>query len=436
MRNFNTKFAIYGMFILALAAMFSCSDKIYRDDAVRIKPDSAMKYNIHPKTQDLRSGLTLRGEVKKIVIDAIPDSCPITDNTTYTYKGYVLFVDSSAKKRNATERIPLEDVDLVGPQIDMPKNAYGNINFFETYNNPLLPKELREVKVDTVRKNPCVTPCTCEEIGMPSYEMPCLFCFTCPERQLSRLFLELKPGYSVYRDFNALGEKVGKDDWTFDVAAGVRLGSSKRWGVGVIASSGVWTFNAIDSSIAKRASVNLYARYELIRERKRVYAYETINDTIPVEEPMFIYDTIRTKTADCCEDTTIVITHLNPGKLTVNSRDLSTFEDFEFRPCIVPFVYGLFGFSVDKFSLDLFKVNYSSGCKNRLNLDAPDIDISLPLNVGVGVGVEIPLHKRVDLSTDIGFRSISYADRVMNNGLIAPTNKRINALILRIGLTF
>lgn len=430
MKKIFMKLAYSGIFIMIVSLMFSCSKKIYRDDAVRIKADSAAKYNTHPKTNNLRNGLALRGEVKRIRIDAIPDTCPVDENTKYSYKGYVIFVDSSVKSKNYTEKIPLEDVDLVGPKIDMPKNDYGNINYFEIYNNPLLPRELREVKVDTVYKNPCITPCPCEEITL---DMPCIFCLSCPDRQLSRLFLELKPGYSIYKDFNSLGKEIGKDDWSFDAAAGVRFGSTKRWGLGVIVSTGVKTFNKIDSSITKRTSVNLYGRYELIREKKRKYTYESEKET--VVENMFVYDTIIGKTKECFEDSTIIIQRINPNYL-VKVKNIENFEDYEVRPCIVPFVYGLLGFSIDKFSLDLFKINFSDNCKDQIDLDAPDMDISLPINFGLGIGLEIPLHKRVDLSTDIGFRSISYADKTINNGLIAPTNRRLNAFIFRIGLTF
>lgn len=418
----------YSVIVLLLA---SCSAKVTFDDAVRIKQDSAYKYITHPKTKNFRSGAVLRGEVKKVEVVGYPDTCPMTQ---WVYKNYVVFVDSSVKKRQIIEKIPFEDIDLIGLKINIPQNKYGNINFFENYNDPLLPRHMREVPVDTVYKDTCVTPCNCNpiELDLPEF---CLFCIKCPDRELGHYFLELKPGFSLYNDYNAYERKIGRSDWTFDMAFGWRFGKSKRWGIGLIASSGVRTFNKYDTTLTKRFSLNLYLRYELKRDRiTKTYDFSFADTTV---SKVFTYDTIRTvKDCECPEygDTLIIIQKIDPNYL-VEVKNRQIVEEFEVRPCISPFVYGLFGVNVDKFSIDLMQLNFNNDCKKKLDTKAPDLDISMPLNLGFGVGLEIPITRKIDFSTDLGFRSISYADRVLNLGQIAPTRKRINSLIFRIGIT-
>lgn len=418
--------------------LFSCSTKISYDDAVRIKQDSAYKYITHPKTKNLRSGATLRGEVKKIEVVGYPDTCPMNN---WVFKNYIVFVDSSVKKRQIKERIPLEDVDLIGLKVGLPANKYGNINYFENYNDPLLPRHLREVPVDTIYRDTCITPCPCNPLTLDldldlDLELPCIFCFKCPDRELGKYFLEIKPGYSFYNDYNAYERKIGRDDWNVDVAFGYRLGKSRRWGVGLIVSSGVRTFNKFDSSLTRRSSLNLYGRYELTRNRHVRQIDLTTTDTTFIPA-MFIYDTIRTvKDCECPEegDTIIVIEKINPRYL-VEVKNRQIVEEYETRPCPVPFVYGLLGVNIDKFSVELMQLNFNKDCKTKIDTKAPDVDISMPLNIGFGIGFEYPITKKIDLSTDLGFRSISYADKVFNSGLITPTRKRVNSFIFRIGVT-
>ncbi len=421
---------------IAFLMLFSCSAKVSWDDAVRIKQDSAYKYIAHPKTKNFRSGSTLRGDVKKIEVIGYPDSCPMNN---WVYKSFVVFVDSSVKKRNFKERIPLEDIDLIGQKVKLPQNQYGNINYFENYNDPLLPRMLREVPVDTLYRDTCSTPCNCKPLTVDfdlDLEVPCLLCIECPDRELQKYFLEIKPGYSIYNDFNAFSKKIGRDDWTADIAFGLRFGSSRRWGIGLIASTGVRTFNQFDSSLSRRFSVNLYGRYELVRDR--FTRSINISDTSVTETPeMFTYDTIVVpKSCECPEegDSLIIIQKINPSYL-VEVKNRQIVEEYEKRPCFVPFVYGLFGLSVDKFSVELMQLSFNNDCKKKVDAKAPDLDISLPLNFGFGIGFEVPISRKIDFSTDLGFRSISYADKTNNLSFVSPTRKRINSLIFRIGIT-
>jgi len=423
MKNFII-YLLLTIFIL----LYSCSSpKIYRDDAVRIKKDKVQKYNINPYTNTPRNGNTLRGEILKIEVEVSPDSCPINNNTKYLTNTYVLFIDSVVKKQKLIEKIPIEDIILIGQNTGIPTNKYNNINYFETYNNPLLPLELREVPVDTILKNPCIIPCPCEPI---SINIPCLLCFECPKRQLDWWFLEGKLGYAFYNDINKNKEIVGNEDYIVDLAVGLRIGKSKRWGLGLIFFSGVSTYDLLDSNYYKRPSANLYFRYDLLRDFiKRDNRNTSINEN---KKELIYYDTIFTKTYDGCLDSLILIPKVNYTviqNLIDNKTD--SYEDLvEIRPCLNPFIYGLLGASIDKFSLDLIKIFYNPDCQKYVP------EVKIPINYGFGIGIEYPLSESIDLSIDIGFRSISYGFQEFYRGNIIPTERRINSFVFRFGLVY
>ena len=267
MKNTKITFAILLIMISLVAA---CSEKIHRDDAVRIKSSSTKKYNQIPKNGGFRNANTLRGEVVKIEVIGKPIDCPATSETPYDYKTYVLFIDSALKSQNFIERIPLEDIDLVGVKIsDLPKNEFANINYFETFNEPLLPLELREVPVDTIKTDTCNIPCPCKPVDL-SVGLPCLLCFDCPERDLKWWSAEVKGGVGLYYDISMNGIEIGKDDWLADVAVGLRFGESKRWGLGLLYSTNVATMNMFDTIAEKRPMLAIYGRYDLIRNTKRI----------------------------------------------------------------------------------------------------------------------------------------------------------------------
>lgn len=421
------------LIITGIILLAACSTpKVQRDDAVRIKKDSARKYNIHPEIPMTRNGSTLRGEVLKIQVEIKPDSCPINPDTKYTYNTYLMFIDSNLKSSRTIERIPLDDIDLIGTKLNIPKNDYGNINYFETYNNPLLPLEIREVPVDTIRTDCDATPCPCEPISF-SLDMPCLLCLDCAKREPGSLFLSLKPGLAFYDDVDKQGRLMGRDDYLIDFATGYRWGETKRYVLGLIFSSGVQTMNKIDSTLIRRPSLNLYGRYDLLRNTKRVEKKSFKSDTI--DKSWITYDTIYTKTQECCNDSIVIVPRITPDFL-VKMEEMQKIEEYEERPCLNPFVYGLFGATIDEFSVDLFKINWNDDCQDKIDLEAPGLNISMPLNFGFGIGIEYPLSKYIDLSADLGFRSISYGDKMINSGLIVPTNQRVNSIVFRIGIVY
>lgn len=407
---------------LVLLFIASCSSpKIQRDDAVRIKKGLETKYNFHPKLPIVRNGSTLRGEIISIKVEVQPDSCPITENTKFLTKSYLLFIDSNAKRDGIIEKIPLDDIDLIGPKLNIQKNKYQNINYFETYNNPLVPLLIREVPVDTTFINCVETPCPCERLDIKlGLELPCIFCFECPKREPGNWFLSIKPGIAFFDDVDKSGKIVGREDYILDIASGWRWGKTKRWGLGLMFSSGVQTMNTIDSTLILRPSLNLYGRYDLIRNKKII---REKRDTVDITR--IYYDTLYVKSHECCEDSMVIIPRIKPEYITNYKPPL----EIEERPCINPFIYGLFGANFDKATIDLFKLVFNKDC--NWNEEA-----SIPLNYGFGLGVDIPLSTKIDLSADIGFRSIDYGGKFTSYGFLIPNNQRVNSIVFRLGIVY
>lgn len=408
---------VFILFIISVIIASCSSPKIQRDDAVRIKKGLEKKYNFHPQMPIIRNGSSLRGEILSIKVEVQPDSCPITPNTKFTSKTYLLFIDSSAKNEGIIERIPLEDIDLIGPKLNISKNNYQNINFFESYNNPLVPLSVREVPVDTTYINCNETPCPCEKID---FKMPCLLCYKCAIREPGPWFLSIKPGLAFYDDVDKSGTIIGREDNLLDVAFGYRWGVSKRWAVGLILSTGVHTLNSIDSNLILRPSLNFYGRYDLIRN-KRIIREE--RDSIDIS--YMSYDTLYFKTRDCCEDSIVIIPRFNPGYAVKYKAPL----EIEERPCLNPFIYSLFGANFDEATIDLFKLKFAKNC--NWNEDA-----TVPINYGFGIGVDYPLSRKVDISADIGFRSIAYGGKFASFGYLIPNNQRVNSVVFRIGIYY
>ena len=82
--------------------------------------------------------------------------------------------------------------------------------------------------------------------------------------------------------------------------------------------------------------------------------------------------------------------------------------------CIVPFLYGQFGLTVDGLSLNLFKTVTCTDCKSKVNL--PGLDLSLPLSYTIGTGIDFPILPFMDISMDIAFRSIGFGESQVLGG--------------------
>ncbi len=378
------KYKITLLIILTALVSGACSSFQRMDDAVRIKPEESKKYIKHPKSGDLRNGQTLRGTVIKVQVTSLPDSCPITPETEYTSKASVVFLDENvpAIKENY-EYIPMEVVEQVKDFTDVAENRYGSINVFENYNDPEKVKRLREVPVDSIVVDTCC-PCKCVPFRMDmSMDMKLALDLNCVERDFKWYFAEIRGAYAMYNDMLSNNETLGRDGYPFELAAGFRLGGLKEWGIGLAYSSGIKSYNSFKGAEYLRPVVMLHGRYQSPKDR-------------------FL------------------------------------------GLCMRPFGYMQFGLTIDELSVSLLDFNLNTECKDCRkhikDLEAqnviPDLDFSMPLSFGIGFGFDIPVVPDVDLSFDVGFRSIGFGESVQAAGFgNVPSLRRINMMIFRFGLT-
>jgi hypothetical protein len=374
------------LLLLATLAILaaSCSSIEKHDDALRIKPEASKKYMQNPNTKEMRDGRTLRGTVNSIVINSVPASCPLTDATTILSDTLVVFLDkNSPSEESSYEAIPIADVDLVKDFSDLPFNEHGNINIFENFNESEMLKGLREVPVNQNFRDSC-DECQCNQFSADiDFDLNFNLDLSCIKRNFLPFFVELRGGYTGYNDNPNLAKKVGRESWFAEIAAGARFGDKDQWGLGLVFMSGIKAFDSFKNKDALRPVLMLHGRWQS-------------------EKDKFI------------------------------------------GICMRPFLYGQFGLTIDDLSVSLMKFNFSSGCedcKNKIDeLSAqgliPDIDASLPLSFGIGAGVDIPIAPLLDVSVDIGFRSIAFGESVAAAGWEnIPTSRRINMLIFRLGFT-
>ncbi len=363
-----------------ITVLSSCSNFQRHDDALRIKDEAAKKYYRHPTEEFMRDGSTLHGTVVKVQVTSIPDSCPVTPETHFTKKTSVVFLDHKAKaKPENFEIIPIEDVQLISDLFDMPRNDYNNINIFENFNSPDEMRPAREVPVDTIEIDTCC-PCNCVPWEL---SLALDLNLKCVERNFKWYFLEVRGAYAMYSDFYSLTDERGRDSYPFEIAAGVRLGENKEWGVGAAFTTGIKTYNSFKSLDYTRPVIMLHGRWQ-------------------------------------------------------------SSKDKFMGLCMRPFLYGQFGFSIDKLSMSLMDFNFNTGCDNckkylkglENNGQLPGVDFSVPLSFGIGAGIDIPIVEDLDLSFDLGFRSIAFGEAVAIAGFDnVPSNRRVNMMIMRFGFT-
>jgi hypothetical protein len=364
---------------LLLLLISGCSTIKRYDDAVRIKEGDASKYLITPGTKEIRDGRTLHGTVVNVLITMQPDTCPATLAKKMISDTSVVFLDKdSPNQPDFLQTIPLSDIELIRTLYKMPVNQYDNINVFENFNNPDYLRSLRDVPVETNDVDPC-DPCNCRQFSL-DFD----FNIHCIKRNYSWLFVELRGGYSVYTDYSSMTALIGRDAWQGEVAAGVRFGGMKEWGLGIAVNSGIKAYNAFKGQDYLRPTVLLHARYQ-----------------------------------------------------SPNDKFLGL--------CMKPFVYVQFGMPVDALSITLFKFNFSTGCENckkyieglsSLGL-LPGIDFSLPLSYGIGFGFDLPVTPFLDLSFDAGLRSFAFGESAAVAGFEnVPSMRRINMFIMRFGVTY
>jgi hypothetical protein len=388
-RAFARALALVALSACALLAA-GCSSAQRFNDAVRIKPQKEAAYQRTPVTNEPRDGRTLRGTVIEVQIAPRPTSPEMIDTT-------FLFLDAKLPdKEKSYERIPLDDVERVSALFSLPPDTlYNNVNVVESFNTTEQIPTLRRVPVrdytpylakrsagDSSAASP-KEDCGCLPLDL-SIPFPDL---ECAHRDYAWYFVELRGVYSTYNDQPTRTTEQGKDAYLAEVAAGFRFGAADEWGVGVLYSSGIGSYDSYTSALVRRPLVLLHARYQ------------------------------------------------TPGPVT-NFLGI----------CMKPFVYGEFGATIDKATVNLMKLNLSSTTEcgecgemiNDLNASGElgNLDLSMPLSFGLGLGVDVPVASFMDVSTDIGWRSIGIGENAQLGGWVVPSLRRLNTFFFRAGLTF
>lgn len=371
------------LFLFLVLILVACNPKStstkFNDDAVRIKTDFMKKYDTLTVQNKLihRNGSTLRGQVNRIVETITIDTCGGKNDTTRT--GYVEFLDSTyfSISRPQIERIPFSHIDFVGEK----KGLGLGKNWFENYNDPLNAKNIREVNfVSNVSridcKNPPPPPCdTCNTPPPPPFDCGCEpYSFSlgieCGKRTYTDVFIELRGGYAAYVDKLSL----------------LTSGKAVEGYMGEIAVG--YRFGETKQwgiGLAYGTGVGIANTY----------------DESVVTRPW----------------------------LMLHGR-----KNFDRILCISPFIYGQFGMSLDKASLDLFNFKYGD-CKTQIT--DPSYNVNLPISYGIGAGLDIPVLEELDLSIDLGYKHLNVGEYLPVSGFAnVPFNKTIDMFVLRLGLTY
>jgi hypothetical protein len=386
------------LIVIAITILFaSCSNQGTKssklrkhDDVLRISNDSANKYGLVPDTSYiLRNGKALRGKV-----ESVDKKFYYGKDSSNFSKMTIKFVDSIYCKAypdgnipyNKFEYISYEALDTAFYSTLKNKNAKNNDNTFkdsmfyvENYNNPLNFRMIREIPIISSSKTFSTEKKT-DSIPLPKDCgcQPLELDFNgpkidCPSRIFSDYLIEAKIGYAAFTDkLDQISKMKGTDANFAELVLAYRYGDKKQWALGLAYSSGVPLANQFSGERITRPIIMLHGK--------------------------------------------------------------KTFDRFL---CLFPFTYAQFGVALDKLTLDLGKISLSEDCSNKLKLVDPGLDLSIPLSYGFGFGLDIPVVPYMDLSIDLGYRSLAFGEsRILGGFSNVPTQRRVNMLLLRFGVSF
>ncbi len=399
MKNFILLFPLAFLFIISSA----CRTLNRNDDALRIKKDSAYKYSAYPFDYNVvRNGNTLRGTVLKFETVLIPDSCIPNRQPNFKAENRLIFLDIKSPNIRYLEYIPFEDVDFIGPKFGQPLNA------IEDYNFPLEPKRFRFVPWDTV-KVPC-RECACQPFTL-SLSVPCVFCPRCPTRACNWYFVELRGGYSTYKDKLTPTSSIWKDAFFGEATFGIRFGYHRQYGFGIMFSTGVPIYNSFTGEDILRPLALFHFRWDPFKSCIKPSENSSLGN-IKIEQGF--------------------------GTTELIDETRKEIQGLSLLKCFNPYFYVQGGLPIDGISLDLFKLNISrADCKNKIQASAPYLRINtVPFTYALGLGFDFPISSYVDFSIDAGWRSYAFGESQSLLGFRnVPSYRRINMFFIRTGLT-
>lgn len=396
----------YLLFIIAvllfIIALGGCSTIPRYDDAVRIRKDSAHKYEVYPFNPSIiRNGNTLRGTVIKLETFLVPDTCPVSERTSYKATNRIVFLDTKSPNLNYVEYIPFEDVDFIGPKFGEPINA------FEDFNFPLEPKKFRYVPWDTITQE-------CVDCGCTPLALAFRLSIKCPTRYCNWYFIEARGGYTTFTDKPEARRTIWNDAFFGEVAGGIRFGNQRQFGIGLMISSGVPIYNQFTAKQVRRPLALIHFRWDPFRNcTKHILSVEERRETLLKDCQELLGLEVETKE---------------------RKEDLTpTFEG-----CFSPYFFVQTGLPFDRASIDLVKFNLNPDCKDKIRTSAPYLDIDyLPITFTIGAGLDFPINSLLDISIDAGFRSYAFGETQTILGYSnVPSYRRINMFFIRTGITF
>lgn len=374
MRKMKMKKFMKLIFLVSCAVLIlmSCSSIKHYNDAVRIKPEATQKYQKNPFTEETRNANTLRGTVVRVLEIITPIDCNYSGMDTLRF---IEFIDSANISDDQIETIPLNDVILIGKVMNWDyNNEHNNYNIFETYNKVENIETIREVPVKSFVNDTCKKTCDCGKLRLPDIAID--ISIDCIKREFQWYFIELRCAYSTYTDFKTSENEINRENWSGEIAFGLRLGAKREWGIGLAFNYGLRAYNSFSALDYIRPLGLLHIRYQ------------SPNDKF-------------------------------------------------FGMCMRPFAYVQGGIPVDAMSRVLFKTECAD-CSTKVVSVYPEAKLGLPISGGLGLGLDIPVTKFMDISFDIGFRSLAFGEELNDFGGYSniPNLRRINMLILRGGFTF
>lgn len=384
-----------GSIALAAALLFGigCARPPVYDDLVRIRREYAPQW--WEALQDtLSGGAFLRGTAIELWLQADADGRLDT---------FLLF-RLRQPVADRLLRIPVAQLENPARRFGIQATEYGGWNRVESYAVTEHIPHLREIPVRTQECD-----CLPLSVGLPRIS------YRCPERVLPPYFVELRGVVLPYTDAPSRTSRQGFLRYHGEIAAGMRWGAARQWGVGIAYSTPVPLFNSLRGQLLQRPIALLHLRYQFRTP----------------EQPQ---RRLRI-----------------PGSEAARSAAEETPETTPFpellASCFRPFVYANVGISVDRLTLRMarFWLSAKSDCSECVrflrDLEAagrlPEVDFSLPITWGVGIGIEYPLTRWMDLALDLGWRSIAIGEETALLGFTnVPSTRRLNVFRFRAGVTF
>ncbi len=381
--------------------LLSCARPPLSDDIVRIRPDMVPQWrNVLEDT--LYGGYFLRGTALELHIRL---------NSRGGYDTVLFFrpISAKAEEEPPVVPIPVSQLQNIARRFGLDTTQYGGWNIVETYAVTERIPAIRTIPVRTAA-------CDCLPLGI---DLPGIR-LRCPERSSQWYFLELRGLSAAYTDAPNRSSLQGRLRYAAEVAAGLRLGAYRQWGIGIAYHSGLPVYNSFRSELLRRPAALLYVRYQFG------------NETVSRRRKQYV----RIRIPHC------------PEEMTAYQEewvDLSTGQPL--LQCIRPFVYGQLGMNLDRLTLRMgrFWLSQKQECSDCVRfirqLEAsgrlPEVDFSLPLSWGIGIGAEVALTRWMDFGVDLGWRSFAVGEETALLGFQnVPSTRRLSMLVLRAGLTF